>query len=306
MSKIYYFAYPTPTTGGDYINIEHVTTLQDCGFPAQMVYPGERAQHEKLPRNSEPINEVPFTNEDYLVIPENDAPLINSARGVPSKVVIHNLNTYYFLDAIRSLGKLDQEKFDTVLCVSRVSAAMLVDSGYTGSVHVIHPGLPDYFAPSKKRLRIAFAPGKLPIESGAVMAAFRQMFPEHAGIEWCPLMNLDRKELAKVLGESAIYAAFCNLESLSLSILEAMKSGCIVVGDHGGGGAEYATEHNGIWVRASEVTKFSRKLAEAVNLFLQDGENNRMSSNGVRTAGNFNIENFRESLSAFWASRIRR
>lgn len=306
MSRIYYFAYPTPTTGGDYINIEHVTTLQDCGFPAQMVYPGERRQHEKLPQNSEPINETPFTNDDYLVIPENDAPLINSARGVPSRVVIHNLNTYYFLDAIRSLGELDQKKFDTVLCVSKVSATMLVDSGYAGSVHVIHPGLPDYFSPSKKRLRIAFAPGKLPIESGAVMAAFRQMFPEHAGIEWYPLMNLDRKELAKVLAESAIYAAFCNLESLSLSILEAMKSGCIVVGDHGGGGAEYATEHNGLWVRASDVIKFSRKLSEAVNLFLKGGENNRMSVNGVLTAEKFNSKDFRENLTAFWASRIRK
>jgi len=306
MSRIYYFAYVKPKTGGDFLNIEHVTTLQDCGFPAQMVYPGERAQHEALPRNSEPINEILFTKDDHLVIPENEASLINSARGVPSRVVIHNLNTYYFLNAIRSLGELDQKKFDTALCCSRVSASMLVDSGYRGAVHVIHPGLPDYFSPSKKRLRIAFAPSKLPIESGAVLAAFRQMFPEHAGVELYPLMNLDRKELANVLAESAIYAAFGCLESLSLSILEAMKSGCIVVGDHGGGGAEYATEHNGFWVRASDVIRFSRKLAEAVNLFLQDGADNRISVNGVRTAEKFNSKDFRKNLTAFWASRIRK
>lgn len=304
MSKIYYFGYPVPATGGDALNIEHVRTLQECGLPAQMVYPGPRAEHEKLPLNSIPLEEAPFSADDYLVIPENDASLIRSARAVSSRVVIHNLNTYYFLGTIGSLGELDQKKFDTIICASRVSATMLVDSGYTGSVHVIHPGLPDYFVPAKKRLRITFAPGKLPVESAAVIGAFRQMFPQHAGIEWCPVMNLDRRDLAQVLAESAIYAAFCNLESLSLSILEAMKSGCIVVGDHGGGGAEYATERNGFWLEANDIVGFARKLAEAVDLFLRHGEKNSLSVNGMRTAEQFSTDNFRVKLTAFWSKRI--
>ena len=304
MSKIYYFGYPVPATGGDALNIEHVRTLQEIGLPAQMVYPGPRAEHEKLPPNSIPLEEAPFSADDYLVVPENDVSLIRSARAVPSRVVIHNLNTYYFLGTIVSLGELDQKKFDTIVCASRVSAKMLLDTGYTGSVHVIHPGLPDYFVPAKKRLRIAFAPGKLPVESAAVMGAFRQMFPRHAGIEWCPVVNLARRELAKMLSESAIYAAFCNLESLSLSILEAMKSGCIVVGDHGGGGAEYATKKNGMWVRASSIVEFSNKLAEAVDLFLRDGENNRLSTESIRTAQQFSSGNFREQLTDFWSERI--
>ena len=303
MSKIYYFGYPTPTTGGDVLNIEHVTTLQDCGFPAQMVYPGPRAEHEKLPRNSIPLEEAPFSEKDYLVIPENDASLFRSARAVSSRVIIHNLNTYYFLGTIGSLGELDRNKFDTVICASGVSAKLLVDAGYAGSVHVIHPGLPDYFVPAKKQLRITFAPGKLPVESAAVMGAFRQMFPQHASIEWCPVMNLERRELAKVLSESAVYAAFCNLESLSLSILEAMKSGCIVVGDYGGGGAEYATKRNGMWVRADDIVEFSKKVSEAVELFLRDGENNRLSAEGMRAAQQFSSGNFREQLTAFWSTR---
>ena len=157
-------------------------------------------------------------------------------------------------------------------------------------MRVIHPALPDYFAPAKKQLRITFGPGKLPIESAAVMGAFRQMFPQHAAIEWCPVMNLERRGLAKVLSESAVYAAFCNLESLSLSILEAMKSGCIVVGDYGGGGAEYATERNGLWVQASHVVEFSRKLSDAVNVFLRDSANNRLSIEGIRTAEKFSAK----------------
>ena len=302
---IYYFAYPSPSTGGDFVNIEHVTTLARCGFAARMLYPGPRGQHAGLPRDAQPMSDTRLGPEDYFVIPENDTALIEHARGLPCKIVIHNQNTFYFLQAIGSLQALDAAKFDTVICPSRGSAAMLTEAGYLGSVSVVQPCLPDYFAPAPKRLCIAYAPGKLPVESAAVKTAFASMFPQHAAIEWHPIAKMSRRQVAQLLTSSAIYAAFSNLESLSLSTLEAMKSGCIVVGDHGGGGLDYATPENGLWLRANEIIGFSRQLAQAVDLFHRDGHTTALVAHAMHTAGAFSDQRFEQDLTDFWSARMK-
>jgi len=62
------------------------------------------------------------------------------------------------------------------------------------------------------------------------MGVFRSKFTELAHVPWLPLLNMPRQGCAKVMAQSAIYAAFPLLEGLGLMNLEAMASGCHVVG----------------------------------------------------------------------------
>jgi len=107
MPDIYYFAFPTPTTGGDFVNVEHVHTLQEMGLPATMVVPGQDFDRQRLPGNTRLINQTVFRKEDYLVIPENDPGIIAFAQKVDCNVVVHNQNTLYLFAAIRSIHELD-------------------------------------------------------------------------------------------------------------------------------------------------------------------------------------------------------
>jgi hypothetical protein len=306
MSKIYYFAYPVPTTGGDFVNIEHVDTLRKLGFPASMVYPGDRYKYDKLPEDSGPIRDTRFCQDDYLVIPENDPAILKFAAGLPCHIVIHNQSTFFLLNSINSIRDLDLAKFGTMICPSNGGAKMLLETGYQGTVDVIHPALPEYFKPSKKHLQIAYSPRKLPVESRAVITMFRSIYPQYSDLKWCPILNMDRRTVAKTLAESAIYAAFSYHESINLSVLEAMRSGCITVGDHGGAGFDFAADDNGFWVRANEVGQFARSIYTAVQLFQSEGEANRVSLKATLAASKFDHDGFSNNLAAFWGTRVSR
>ena len=303
MGNIYYFGYPTPTTGGDFVNIDHVLVLNKLGFSAKIIYDGSHPMSSKLPQNSRPIQSINFREDDYFIVPENDYQLLEFAYSLKSKLIIHNQNNYYFFNAVNSVLGLENKRFNTIICPSDISAKMLVDAGYRGEVAVIKPYVPSYFSPSKKKLTIAFSPRKLPIQSRALLTTFRSMFPNYLDIEWVAIENMDRENVAKLLSESAIYASFSNLESLGLSTLEAMKCGCIVVGDHGGGGSEYANTENGFWVRADELILYSRKIADAIELFKKFGAENAISVAAIKSANEFNPENFHKSLENFWLNR---
>lgn len=308
MGNIYYFGYSKPSTGGDYINIQHVIALEKLGFPVKMVYDCGYPASDALPRNSQCIQDTQFRENDYFVIGENDIQVIQFACSLKSKIILHNQNNYYFFSTIISLLGLETGPLNSSMCLSDVSAKVLIDAGYKGEVSVVKPFLPSYFQPRKKRLSIAFAPRKLPLLCKSVIAAFRSMYPEYSAVEWTLIENVDRESVAKILSESAIYASFSNLESFNLSTLEAMKCGCIVVGDHGGGGSEYkneyANESNGLWVRADDIISYSKKIAEAIKLFKEHGEANYLSKNAITTAEGFSEEKFNQSLENFWSTKV--
>ncbi|PLZ03125.1 hypothetical protein CY652_07415 [Burkholderia sp. WAC0059] len=305
MSNIYYFAYKQPATGGDFVNIEHVTALQSMGFPATMLHTG-RGEAPMLPPGSTPILDANPKADDWLVIPENDARLFEYAKSLPCRVVVHNQNSFYYFNVLAGLKSLDSAKFGHMICPSYGNAAVVRQSGYAGSISVVPPFIPDYFRPAAKQLKIAYSPRKLPVESGAVRGLFAARHPEFADVPWVEIAKMSRAQVAGVLGECAIYAAFSNLEAISLSVLEAMRSGCIVVGDHGGAGHDYAQAENGIWVEADEIVGFAEGLARAIECFAREGAQSSYARAATAKSLEYGEDAFREGLRAFWAARLTR
>jgi len=79
------------------------------------------------------------------------------------------------------------------------------------------------------------------------------------------LSGFARQACAQIMAQSAVYAAFPFLESLGLMCLEAMASGCLVVGYTGQGGMEYATTHNGHWIEDGDHENFVKALGEGLH-----------------------------------------
>lgn len=114
------------------------------------------------------------------------------------------------------------------------------------------------FAPptAPKEKIIAYMPRKRPVEAAFIKDIFRYTYPEYDDWQWHAIDNVSEAEAAAVMARAGVFLALSRLESLGLSPLEAMASGCIVAGFTGIGGQEYARPENGL----HQVAKVFRAL----------------------------------------------
>lgn len=73
-----------------------------------------------------------------------------------------------------------------------------------------------------------------------------------------------------MLGESAIFLSFSDMEGFGLPPVEAMSCGCAVVGYHGGGGREYFLPEHSFPIDMGDIRAFAQRVSEVVTMFRDD------------------------------------
>jgi hypothetical protein len=293
---IYYgFSLP-PVTGGDFVSIDHIATLNRLGFDARAFY---GASDNGYTQFSVPVVRLgtQFQPDDIMVLGENHS--FAAARAIPAIKVMHNQNPYMMFHGIESVAALNDYPLAHILVSSEFGAERLKEMGVGKPIHRVRPALPDYFMPRAKKLQIAYSPSKRPLESGFLKEYFRAMVPEYAHIPWMKLEGMSRQATARALSESAVYAALPLLESLGLMSLEAMACGCHVVGYTGHGGSEYAMAENGEWITDGNHAGFAAALRGACRKFQSSGVSPKIEA-GRATAARFNQANFESDLVQAW------
>jgi glycosyltransferase involved in cell wall biosynthesis len=295
---IYYAFSLPPVTGGDFVSLDHIAALRRAGLNAMAFY---GAGDDGFRKFSVPVARlgIAFQPDDILVLGEVYS--WQQARPVPGIKVMHNQNPYLTFMGIESIAALNAYPLDHILVPSDFCSARLTELGVKKSILRVHPALPDFFAPAPKLLRIAYAPGKRPNEAAYVKGYFQAAAPDYAQLPWIAMENMPRKDCAAAMGEAAVYAAFPHLESLGLMNLEAMASGCHVVGYTGHGGAEYASNANGDWIADGDHAAFVQQLIAACRLFESGAPNPKVTA-GLATAAQFSQGQFERELAAAWAT----
>src|SRR5262249_27806565 len=88
----------------------------------------------------------------------------------------------------------------------------------------------------EKQLRVVALPRRRGALLAELMRSFAGFMPRHAQVPWDLAEDLSRAELAVLLGQAAVFLALSENEGFGMPPLEAMASGCLVAGFHGGGG----------------------------------------------------------------------
>ena len=173
---------------------------------------------------------------------------------------------------------------------------------FPNDIPVIHNGIPlDVFKPGRKKLQIAYMPRKRPLELDFIRNLFNRLYGQYKQVPWVCIDKMDETEVAKVLGESAIYLSTSLYEGFGLPPLEAMACGCIVVGFHGYGGLEYATDYNGFWCEEGNLIECAKRLGHVVSLIDDDNETiHEVKEEALKTAGEYSFDRHERELIAFW------
>lgn len=211
---------------------------------------------------------------DVLVIPEIYGPGLGGIAPGVAKVVFNQntANTFagYDLPVRRGGTAYDHPEVIGAVCVSEDEAAVLRFAFPELDVRRItlqvDPGL---FRPAAKRRRITFMPRKGGRDAARVLALLgaRGVLDD---VEVVALEGLDEAGVAAAQSEALVFLSFSVDEGWGLPPIEALASGCLVVGYHGMGGREFLTPDLAWPVEQGDVLAFARTVEDVLDRHRED------------------------------------
>lgn len=293
-------------TGGVKTAYKQVEILEELGFDAWVYQPegmpGWFKSHARIMTSWTAPGP-----KDVLVFPETiNGPLTQMIQArYPSKKVLFCQAQYYAIFSELPVESCT-ELFDRVVCQSKIAKGFMERVFGLKNVGVI-PCYVDskLFYPRGNAMQVALIPRKLPREAAAIAKVFGLKYPQHRSVPWAVLQESSEQVVAQTFGQSAIVLSLPFLESFGLVPLEAMASGAIVIGFHGYGAQEYATDENGMWFPSDHIEETADAVARVISgLKSRDPATLKIRDAGFVTAGRYNKERTRAALREFYGPLV--
>ncbi|TAJ72695.1 MAG: hypothetical protein EPO51_07945 [Phenylobacterium sp.] len=303
MTRIAYYTFPSGAVqGGIKMHIRHVETLRDLGFDA-VLRTGANNNPPTWMTYKIPIRVgETLSQSDIAVVPEDAPILIERLAPTAHRVVVFCQNV--FIQARDSL--------DAIAKLRQPVAFLAVAQGQARTLRRIHPGAhidvvrafadDRAFRPSGPRgPDIAFMPKKRPMEAGVIRGLLRSLHPMETPRPWRKLDGLSEAEVAASMAASELYLSLARFESLGMTALEAMASGCVCAGFLGVGGRDYGTAGNGFWAPDDDCEAAADALGQAADLVRTGGAPLKaVIEAGRETAAEWSYARFRRDLEETW------
>jgi hypothetical protein len=301
-------------TGGIKTTYSHAALLDELGFATAVFQP------DGPPSWCSPRLEALVTDkltpiaDDVLVFPEVlNGWLAEAARTpTPARKVMFCQNQYYMLSYRIDAARYRQLGFNHFIVPGEVTKRALQNILKLPEVSVVpHYIDGELFHPRDKQVQITTVPRKWAAHGGypghaeLLQIILVQKYPDFHSVPWLLLENKSEQEVAEIMGQSGIFLSLCYMEACPLAPLEAMASGCVVVGYHGYGGLEYATRENGIWLSPEYLEQVADALASVIaGLQRGDASLSRMREAGIATAARFNRQQTKAALERVYGALL--
>lgn len=242
-SRTIYYACPDSSfpSGGVRRIYRHVELLNKHGFRAFVLHASPSFKLDWFSSDA-PVcyrdRGVTFSPSDVLVIPEVMTKLMRDTQREEITRIAIALNWAFVFGAL-PLGS-DWRTYG----ISKAIAGSLYEQQFLKSTMqieapVVTAGIDcDSFHPDEtKVLQIAYMPVQRSM-AREILGAFKAKYKRHSDVLLEPMENKTHREVASILSRSSIFLAATFPQGIGRPVLEAMASGCIVVGFAGRGGAE--------------------------------------------------------------------
>lgn len=307
--RIFYVTQGVHRTGGQLVNLDHVAALRRRGYDARFFFVrGDGTPPEPFPSGYEaPWQSAPddLTADDFVVVGEMFGAGALAVMNTPARKILHNQGPFYSFMAFADFDALRRWGAEAMILPSGFAADMVARMGWRGPTHVVRPALDPAFAAAAgapRTLQIAAIPNRRPQEWRLIRGALRSRRPDLARVPWVEIQGRPRPEVARIMAGSEIFLATGLLEGLGLPPLEALATGALVVGFHGGGGLEYARPENGDWFEDGRHLDVAEMLARRLDELIAGETFDARRGAGRAMAASFDVETFEAQLAAAWAA----
>lgn len=160
----------------------------------------------------------------------------------------------------------------------------------------------NFSSPVRKFCRLHTCPEKRPAELDFIRNLFHRLYKQYKQIPWICIDKVNEVKVAEILSKSAIFISTSLYEGFGLPPLEAMACGCAVVGFHGGGGLEYASNDNGFWCEEGNVIECVKTLGNVVSLINNNDEKiNKVKEQALKKTSEYTFDRQERELLNFWS-----
>jgi hypothetical protein len=258
-----------------------VDVLNEAGIPAAIVHkrPGFACSWFQHETRIVAAGDVVLGEHDVIAVPEIYGPsILDLPKG--TRQVIFNQGAYLALQTLATDGwdavapYLDNPDLAAVVVVSDDSASVMRYAFPGVPVHRIRHGLdpavhhPLAEAPAR---RIAYMKRRRSDEAAQVLKLL-ELRGALEGWEVVAIQGRTEREAAELLRSSQIFLSFSRLEGFGLPPLEALASGCLVVGFDGFGGRELFRSPFATSIEDGDVVAFARAVESLVRRMDEDPE----------------------------------
>jgi hypothetical protein len=263
-------------TGGHQMQYRQVDILNRNGIDASVLHLSPGFRHTWFDNDTRISYLSPglIGINDILVIPETFGCMAASlASGV--KKVIYNQNCYYTF----SSHPLSEKDVRTPYFDETIVAVLVVSNDSRRYLGHAFPNIPIYrirhcidsnvFYPRWPKQRLISCMTRKGIEhlrQVVNILKVRGVFAKHA-FKLVVLDKCTERDVGTALGASLIYLNTTEQEGFGLPAAEAMASGCLVIGFHGQGSAEFMTPEYAYPIASGDILEFAKTLENVVSAY---------------------------------------
>lgn len=287
--------------GGQKVILRHVEALAELGFDAVCAYEGEAPRWFEHRAPMERCWQM--RPDDIVVVPDDGVPALGHlSRRAERAVVLCQSSAPYLAAAGLSVLARHPERFSTLISVGQGHTAVLQRLFPRATIETIRCFADErVFRPGEKQFTGSLVARKRPAEANAIRALSRHLHPSTAELGWHRLEKATEAQVASAFATASVHLSLSRMESVGLTTLEAMASGCVCAGFTGIGGRQYATPDNGFWVDEDDCLAAADALARAISLARAGGAPlRRHVEAGLATAQQWSYAAFRQDLEAAW------
>lgn len=343
MSRRYLFLCPDVrgSSGGVAVIYDCVTELRAAGYEALLVHMSPTARYHNTPRDvpitythairragarhapplrkahtrasillerlkSGPNPRLVLRPDDVLVVPEFAFALAAEAFPAQPKVIFVQ-NSFSYLRNCATARERGVDPQSGVLMSIGISDTCLRALDLVGAAPVarcpVSPNFPLFPYRSEKKRQVAYMPRKRRPEARIIHDALEAR-GRLAGHSLVRIDGMAQARVAEILGESLFFISLMKDEALGFPGMEAMASGCVVVGYTGLGTREYFTPETGIPIEDGDTPAVVGAVEAAIAEYDRDPQRlDEMRAEAARrVTSRYGQEAFREALLRAWAS----
>jgi hypothetical protein len=233
-----------------------------------------------------------LNRRDVLVVPEGLTAVMRALTHAPSTKIVNALSWAYILMALKDGERWQDHGFAQAITPNQYVKDYVEWCMQIPCTHLpVDIDLQRYRAQPSPKTALSVAYLSRKSDCGAKLERIAR---DHSGVlsrtHWYPIDDMTEQAYAQTLGLAQIYLATGTGEGLNVSVLEAMASGCLVIGYTGGGGREYmrgeGEAQNCILVPEGDYFALGVALEQALQALEQDPDCFAPILNNANTVAN--------------------